>query len=328
MPLLDMKDILSAADRIADVAVATPLINNPQLDELLGGKVYLKAECLQRKGAFKFRGAYNCLSRLDVAQRAGGVVACSSGNHAQGVAEAARLLGMPAVIVMPADSPKVKVEGTRSAGAEVVFYDRLTEDREAIAKGLCEERGAAFIHPFNNKLIMAGQATAGLEAARKILEQGDRLDLALLQVSGGGLAAGISTAVHDAFPACEIWACEPEGYDDVRYSLAAGEPIEVPELAQHGRGLLCDALLAPKPGDLTFPLLQAHIKECLAISDEAVLEAVAYAHKHLHLVVEPGGAIGLAALLNGAVKLEGRTCLVVLSGGNIDPPVLIQALER
>lgn len=327
MSVLSYSDILSAADLISGVAVRTPLVHSPALDEKLGGTVYLKAECLQRKGAFKFRGAYNAISRLPREARAAGVVACSSGNHAQGVAEAARLLDMPATIVMPSDAPKIKVAGTRSAGAEVVFYDRETEDREAIARSLCEGGGASFIHPFNDPYVMAGQGTAGLEVA-KDLEALDVIpDMMLIQASGGGLASGICVAMHEAFPRCEIRAVEPEGHDDLRLSLAAGERSGVPGHVEEA-GALCDALLAPMTGSNTFPVLQQHLKGGLAVPDAAVLEAVAYAFGELKLVVEPGGAIGLAALLSGQVSLQGRSCVVILSGGNIDPMILQRALAK
>lgn len=327
MPVLSYTDILSAADRIANVAVRTPLISSPALDEKLGGRIYLKAECLQRKGAFKFRGAYNAISRLPEEMRSHGVVACSSGNHAQGVAEAARLLDMPAVIVMPSDAPSVKVAGTRSAGAEVVFYDRESEDREAIARSLCQERGAAFVHPFNDPYVMAGQGTAGLEIVQDLEALGVVPDLLLIQASGGGLASGVSTAIHQTFPTCEIWGCEPKGHDDLRLSLDAGERCGVPDHVEEA-GALCDALLAPMVGSHGFPILQEHLKGSLAVDDEAVLEAVAYAIETLRLVVEPGGAIGLAALLSGQVRLEGRSCVLMLSGGNIDPAVMERALAH
>lgn len=327
MPAFSYSDILSAAEQISDVAVRTSLIHSPALDEKLQGTVYLKAECLQRKGAFKFRGAYNAISRLPSEVRASGVVACSSGNHAQGVAEAARLLSIPAAIVMPSDAPEVKVAGTRSAGAEVVFYDRETEDREAIARSLCEGRGASFIHPFNDPRVMAGQGTAGLEIANDLAALGVAPDLMVIQVSGGGLASGVCVAMHEAFPQCEIWGVEPEGHDDLRRSLMSGERCKVPGHVEEA-GALCDALLAPMTGSNTFPVLQEHLKGGLAVSDEAVLDAVAYAFSELRLVVEPGGAIGLAALLSGQVPLEGRSCVVMLSGGNIDPKVLKCALAE
>ena len=210
MLALSLADIQSAAKQIEGVAVRTPLLNFPALDSQVGGRVFLKPECLQQKGAFKFRGAYNFISRLSDSERAGGVVACSSGNHAQGVAEAARLCGVTAAIVMPEDSPKVKVEGTRASGAEVIFYDRYTEDREAIARSICKERGAVFIHPFNEPIIMAGQGTIGLEIADDLKALGLSPDVALVPLSGGGLASGVSLGLHGDFPSARFGVASPK----------------------------------------------------------------------------------------------------------------------
>ncbi|MCV6600240.1 MAG: threonine/serine dehydratase [Cohaesibacter sp.] len=325
--MLDLSAILGAQSRLESVAVRTPFLSFASLNERLGGTVFFKAECLQRKGAFKFRGAYNAISLLSEDERTGGIVACSSGNHAQGVAEAARLFGIPAAIVMPQDAPMVKVRGTKASGAEVIFYDRYHEDREAIAKTLCAERGAHFLHPFNDLAIMAGQGTCGLEMAEDLLAMGQVADLALVPMSGGGLAAGVSVALHGIVPDCEIIACEPAGHDDFKASLAAGKPSE--RLVQEGEMLeasLCDALLAPRPGDLTFDILKDHIGDVVTADNQAVLQAMKCAMMEMNLVVEPGGAIGLAALLNGSIALEGRTAVVVLSGGNADKEILQRAL--
>ncbi len=325
--MLDLAHILDAQKTLEGVASRTPLLSFPSLNEQLGGQVFFKAECLQRKGAFKFRGAYNALSKLGEAERAGGVVACSSGNHAQGVAEAARLFGVDAAIVMPKDAPLVKVEGTKASGAEVIFYDRYTEDREAIAKLLCEERGARFIHPFNDPNIMAGQGTSALEIAEDLTAMDVVPDIVLVPVSGGGLAAGVGVAIHGSFPDCEIIACEPSGHDDLAASLEAGQPVETQNVAESTEPSLCDALLAPQPGNLTFEVLKDHVSRVATADNDDVLKAMAFAMKQMHLVVEPGGAIGLAALLSGVVQLDGGVAVVVLSGGNADPELLQKALS-
>jgi threonine dehydratase len=227
---------------------------------------------------------------------------------------------------MPADAPSVKVEGTRSSGAEIVFYDRYTEDREAIAKALCKEQGAQFIHPFNDPRIMAGQGTLGLEISEDLMAMDLVPDKILSPVSGGGLAAGVSVAIHSSFPDCEMIACEPAGHEDLAASLAAGHPREAKGGVRGGEPSLCDALLAPVPGDLTFAILKDHIASVAVLDNEAVLQAMAYAMMQLNVVVEPGGAIGLAALLSGEVSLNGGIAVVVLSGGNADKAVLQRAL--
>ena len=324
MSEISFADIQSAAVTIKGMAVRTPLLTMPALDERLGGRVFLKAECLQRIGAFKFRGAYNRIARLSEAEKAGGVVACSSGNHAQGVAEAARLVGTRATIVMPEDAPAVKVAGTRAAGAGIVFYDRQTEDREAIAEAICAEQGATFVHPFNDPFVIAGQGTVGLEAGEDLKALGIEPDLALVPASGGGLAAGFCLGLHGVFPACTIWGCEPYGHDDLRASLKAGKPV--PAQVPGGSGL-CDALLAPMPGETGFPILKEHLAGVLAVEDHAIYQAMAFAFSKLKLVVEPGGVIALAALLDGQIMLEGKTCVVVLSGGNVDFVTLQDAMQ-
>lgn len=325
--MLDLADILNAQQKLEGVASRTPLLSFPSLNEQLGGQVFFKAECLQRKGAFKFRGAYNALCNLSEAERAGGVVACSSGNHAQGVAEAARLFGIDAAIVMPQDAPSVKVEGTKAAGAEVIFYDRYSEDREAIAKALCDERDACFIHPFNDPNIMAGQGTLALEISEDLISMDLVPDKVLVPVSGGGLAAGVSVAIHGSFPDCKIIACEPVGHDDLAASLEVGQPVETENTRDGDEPSLCDALLALQPGNLTFEVLKDHVSSVATANNNDVLQAMAFAMKQMHLIVEPGGAIGLAALLSGTVQLDGGVAVVILSGGNADPELLQKALR-
>lgn len=318
-----LADIEAAADRLAGVAVETPLLESPALNDQLGARVLIKAETLQRVGAFKFRGAYNRLVQLTADERRHGVVAFSSGNHAQGVALAARLLGVPAVIVMPNDAPTVKVEATRGYGAEVRQYDRLTESREAIAAAIAAERGAIVVPAFDDPDIIAGQGTVGLELASQAEARGVRLDVALAPVSGGGLLAGLSVALKAHTPATMIWGVEPAGFDDLRQSLAAGQRVTI---KPPGRSL-CDALESPFPGELTFPILKRHLAGAVAVSDAEVAEAMRYAFSTLKLVVEPGGAAGLAALLAGHVAAAGRTVGLVLSGGNVDPELFARVIR-
>jgi threonine dehydratase len=317
-------DVEAAADRLHGQALETPLIESPSLNARLGGRVLIKPETLQRVGAFKFRGAYNRLSRLSSAERVGGVVAFSSGNHAQGVALAARLLAMPALIVMPADAPKVKVEATRRYGAQVRFYDRATEDREAIAAALAAERGATVVPAFDDPHVIAGQGTVGLEIARQTKERGLALDLLLSPVGGGGLMSGVALAMEALSPATRLFGIEPTGFDDTRLSLAAGERRGAPPAPRS----LCDALESPMPGVLTFPIVQRTLEAVFAVTDAEVAEAMRVAFATLKLVVEPGGAVALAALLAGRIALEGRTAAIILSGGNVDGELFARALAR
>ena len=310
----DYAAIVAAAQRLAGVATRTPLLEFPVLNERVGGRVLLKAENLQRTGSFKFRGAWNCLSAQAEAARARGVVAWSSGNHAQGVALAARELDAPATIVMPADAPAVKQERTRALGAEIVLYDRYTESREAIGTRIAAERGAIIVPPFDHPLIIAGQGTMGIE----IVEQCDAIgavpDAALICCGGGGLSAGTSLALHEHWPALTIHTVEPAGFDDTARSLAAGERLgNAPDARS-----ICDALLSPAPGELTFPILRDHIASGLVVTDADALAAVRFARDELKLVVEPGGAVALAAVLTGTFKTANKTVVAVLSGGNLD----------
>jgi threonine dehydratase len=322
-PSVTFADIEAAAERIKGHAVETPLIESPALNERLGARVLLKLETLQRVGAFKFRGAYNRLVQLSAEQRARGVVAFSSGNHAQGVALAARLLGVPAIIVMPLDAPKVKVEATRGYGAEVRFYDRLKESREAIAAAIAAERGSVVVPAFDDPHIMAGQGTVGLEMVRQARALGAELDLALAPISGGGLIGGLSEAIKTLSPKTRVWGVEPALFDDTRQSLEAGERVVI---KPQGRSL-CDALESPAPGEITFPLMKKNLAGAVGITDAEVAEAMRYAFSTLKLVVEPGGSVGLAALLTGKVPCAGQTVGVVLSGGNVDPDQFAQVIR-
>ena len=319
-------DIEAAAERLAGQAVVTPLIESPALNERLGLRVLIKPETLQRVGAFKFRGAYNRLSQIAPADRPRGVVAFSSGNHAQGVALAARLLDMPAVIVMPADAPAVKVEATRGFGAEVVFYDRMTESREAIAARLAEERGAVIVPAYDDPDIIAGQGVAGLELARQAQALGAELDVVVGPVGGGGLMAGVALAAQTLSPKTRIVGVEPELYDDARRSLASGRR----ETSTPTVRTLCDSLETPSTGELTFPILRARLSAIVTVNDAEVAEAMRLAFSTLKLVVEPGGAVGLAALMAAKVP-EARpgACVgLVLSGGNVDPDLFARVLRR
>ena len=307
-------DVVAAAGRLAGVARRTPLIAGTPLDELTGARVLVKAECLQVTGSFKIRGAWNRLVQLGPAERAAGVVAFSSGNHAQGVAEAARRLGIPATIVMPADAPRAKLDNTRALGAEVVTYDRLRESREAIAARLAAERGATLVPSYDDPNIIAGQGTVGLEIAEQAAEAGLVPDDVVICCSGGGLASGSALALHAHAPQARVWAAEPAGFDDTRRSLEAGRRLS----NAAGGQSFCDALLAPTPGEITFALMQQLVAGGLAVTDDEVRAAMVAAFRHLRLVVEPGGAVALAALLAGRLPYRGRTVAVVLSGGNVD----------
>ena len=307
-------DIDAAAKQLAGVAVRTPLINAPALDDRLGARVFLKAETLQRTGSFKFRGAYNKISSVPVERCAAGVVAYSSGNHAQGVAAAAKLLGLGATIVMPSDAPHLKRERTAALGAEIVLYDREKEDRAAIAKKIVSERGATLVPPYDDPLIIAGQGTIGREIVEDLDRLGVKPETVVVGASGGGLAAGISLYVKARVPSAKFYTVEPEGFDDTLRSFKSGQR----EHNERMRGTICDALMTNTPGELTFPINRELIGEGLIASDIEVAAAVRYAFNELKLVVEPGGAIGLAALLAGKLDVRGKVVVGVLSGGNVD----------
>ncbi len=318
----EIADIEAAARRIKCQAVRTPLLFSPFLSERLSARVYLKPECLQRTGSFKFRGAYNALAALDEATRQKGVAAVSSGNHAQGVAEAARLFGVKATIVMPADAPTIKRARTKRSGATIVDYDRATEDRDEVVARVAAELGATFVHPYNDPFVVAGQGTVGLEIADDCAALGFSPDIVLVPCSGGGLTAGVALAVTTRFPDTAVYAAEPAGFDDYRRSLAAGKPQRNPKLA----GSICDALLAPEPGPIGFSINKERLAGAVTASDAAVLHALGLVFDETRLVVEPSGALGLAALLRGSVDAAGRTVVVVLSGGNVDDARLAEGI--
>jgi len=317
-------DVDAAARRLAGVAVRTPLINAPVLDEKIGARVFLKCETLQRTGSFKFRGAYNKISSIPADKRAAGVVAYSSGNHAQGVAAAAKLLGLRATIVMPTDAPKSKLARTRGHGAEVVLYDRNTEDRAAIAEKIVRERGATLVPPYDDPLIIAGQGTIGLEIVEDLERFGLKPQIVVIGASGGGLAAGISLGVKSRVASAKSYTVEPEGFDDTARSFVSGRREANPRQS----GSICDALMSNTPGELTFPITSKLIGQGLVASDAEVAEAVRYAFNELKLVVEPGGAIGLAALLAGKVDVKGKVVVGVLSGANVDADLFARLISE
>jgi threonine dehydratase len=319
---ISVSDITAAADRINGIAVRTPLIESPLLNERMGGRIFVKAENLQHSGAFKFRGAYNRLSQFTEDQKKAGVLAFSSGNHSQGIALAARMLGIKATIVMPKDAPKLKVEGTRGYGAEVVFYDRYTEVREEVAARVAGDSGVVLVPPYNDPAIMAGQGTIGLEIAQDLRALGLTPDQTLMNCGGGGLSSGVFTALCDVFPKMAAYAVEPEDYDDVKRSLECGKILEV----DFGARSICDALLTPSAGSLTFPILRDLGVEGLTISDDEARAGVAYAAKTLKQVGEPGGVASFAAVLAGKVKTKDKVTVCIISGGNIDPSMLVECL--
>lgn len=323
MNLPTFEDVLGAAGKIAGKAVPTPLLESATVNQRLGGRVLFKAEPLQRTGSFKFRGAYNCISRLTEDERRRGVVAYSSGNHAQGVATAARMLGAPATIVMPSDAPSLKIERTRAAGAEVRLYDRWGESREEIAEGIRARSGATMVPPFEHLHIIAGQGTIGLEIVAQARALDARPDLVIAPCSGGGLSSGIALAIKGQGLATEIWLAEPKDFDDASRSLRAGERLKNPA----GNDSFCDALLSPSMGELTFTTGSPLLAGGVSASDAEVAEAMRVAFAELKLVVEPGGACAFAAVLAGRIDLAGRTAVVVLSGGNVAPDLFAEVLR-
>jgi threonine dehydratase len=320
--MTDIAMIEAAAARLRGHARVTPLLSSPVLDEIAGRRVFVKAECLQHTGSFKFRGAWSALSALDAATRSRGVIAYSSGNHAQGVALAARMHGVAAVIVMPADAPTVKIANTRAYGAEVVLYDRATEDRDAIGARISEQRGLTLIKPYDDAFVIAGQGTTGLEIAAQAADLGLTTAEVLTCCGGGGLTAGIALALESRAPAFKVRPCEPAGFDDAARSLASGR-IERNAAAS---GSICDAIVTPSPGLLTFPILKRLCVPGLVVTDDQALRAVALAFAHLRIVVEPGGAVALAAALVSADL--GDTVICTASGGNIDAALFCDALHR
>jgi len=309
-----LSDIEAAAARLQGVAIATPLLQGTTLDAALGGRLLLKPECWQRTGSFKIRGAYNRLSLLSKQAAARGAVAWSSGNHAQGVAAAGRLLGIHTAIVMPQDAPRAKLENTRRLGGEVISYDRYTGDREKIARKIAAERGAELVPSFEHPDVIAGQGTVGLEIASQSIEMGVKPDQVVIPCGGGGLTAGCAIALRGRWPDVKILVAEPEFYDDTTQSLQSNKRVHVPTSVPS----LCDALLTEAPGELTLEIMRRHVAGGVVVTESEVKAAMRIAFQELKLVVEPGGAAALAAVLSGRVATSNRVTAVVLSGGNVD----------
>ena len=312
--MTDIRDIEAAAKRLSGISITTPLLRSFELDQVAGGIVLLKPECLQVTGSFKIRGAYNFLSQLTEAEAKRGVVAWSSGNHAQGVAAAGRMLGVPTAIVMPEDAPRAKLSNTRNLGGEVITYDRYSEDREAIARSIAAERGAEVVPSYDHERIIAGQGTVGLEIAEQSVAMGLPTDQVLICCSGGGLASGSAIAIKHRLPAASVHTVEPRDFDDMARSLDMGERVHIENSARS----ICDALQAHTPGELTFEIGRRLFGTGLSVSDEEVREAMRFAFRNLKLVIEPGGAAALAAVLSGKIETKGKTTVVVISGGNVD----------
>ena len=319
-PTID--DIRAAAKRISAAVAPTPLLTSPDLDERVGARILIKPECLQPTGSFKIRGVTNFIAQLDPAARSAGIVAYSSGNHAQAVAFSARRAGIDATIVMPADAPPIKLANTKAYGAKVVTYDRYNESREEIGAALAHERGATLLPPYDHPWTIAGQGTAGLELMAQAKAIGAEIDAVLICCGGGGLTAGMAMAIKDTRPQTEIYSVEPADFDDTARSLVAGTRLSIAP----GQRSICDALLGPMPGILTFPINQRLLSSGLTVTDDQALAAMVFAFTSLKLVVEPGGAVALAAVLNNRLDYRGKTIAVVLSGGNVEPSVLCAAL--
>ncbi len=322
--MTDIAMIEAARERIGAEAIRTPLLSSPFLDDIAGRRILVKAECLQRTGSFKFRGGWSAVSGLAPEIRERGVIAFSSGNHAQGVALAAALHEVPSVIIMPDDAPKIKIENTRAYGAEVVLFDRSKDDRDAIGATLSKDRGLTLIRPYDEPLVIAGQGTVGLEIA----EQGHELGIGnaevLVPCGGGGLTSGTAIALNAKAPGYTVRTCEPQAFDDVARSLASGRIERNEKLA----GSVCDAIITPQPGNITFPIMTHHCGPGIAVTEDEALHAMVLAFLRLKVVVEPGGAVALAAALFHGAELKSDTVVAVASGGNVDPEIMAQALSR
>lgn len=319
---ITLNDIRDAVTVLEGMAVRTPLLESPVLNERVGARVLVKPEVLQRTGSFKFRGAYTKISRINASRRARGVVAYSSGNHAQGVAYAAALHNCPATIVMPSDAPNIKIENTRGYGAEVVLYDRYSESREEIGRRICEEKGATLVPPYDDTDIISGQGTVGLEIAEQLGDLKASADRVLSPCGGGGLISGTAVALDNCLSGVELWGVEPENFDDTARSLAAGERVaNAPEART-----ICDALASPMPGEMTFSINSQLLNGCLVATESEVADAMVAAFETLKIVVEPGGAVALAAILAGHLDVRGQTLVVICSGGNVDPELFSRIL--
>jgi len=316
-------DILSAAEALKGEAVRTPLLRCDALDEATGCKVFVKPENLQRTGSFKFRGAYNAISKLSDEDRAKGVLASSSGNHAQGVGDASRVFGCAATIIMPADAPVMKVNRTKAFGAKVIHFDRASKDRELVLAQVKKETGSIVVHPYDNAMVIAGQGTVGLEIAEDITALGLHLDRIAVCTGGGGLTAGIALSITKHFPDAKVHSVEPENFDDYKRSIESGSRERNATTA----GSICDAIIAPSPGKIGFEINKELIHSGLVVTDDEALAAIKFAYEELKMVVEPGGAVALAGVLKYGKQWAGETVALVLSGGNIDPEVFVRAIS-
>ena len=312
--LPQLSDVEAAAARLAGLIVETPLIELAALNERFGARILFKPETLQRTGSFKFRGAYNKIATIPAADRQRGVVAFSSGNHAQGVAAAAALFGIGAVIAMPHDAPAIKINNVRKLGAEIIHFDRFKEDRRAVVEPYIAERGMVLVPPFDDPAIIAGQGTIGLELAAQAIALGVELDAVVIPCGGGGLSSGIALALEGVSPDTEVWVAEPDGFDDTKRSLESGHRVA----NAGGHSSICDAILTAEPGELTFAINRKLLEGVAIVSDSDTAAAMQDAAAYLKLIVEPGGAVAFAALSTGAIPIAGRTVAVVLSGGNVD----------
>jgi threonine dehydratase len=321
---VSIEDVIAAAKRIEGVAVKTPLVTSLHLNQILDAEVFFKAENLQHMGAFKFRGAYNRLSQLSVEERSNGVVAFSSGNHAQGIAYAAKLLAMPATIVMPHDAPEIKKEGTKRQGATIIFYDRQNESREEIAAAIAGRSGAVVVPAYDDVDIIAGQGSCGLELIDQLQSINVEPDYVLSPCGGGGLMSGVATAVKALLPKTRLIGVEPQDFDDHVRSKKTGDRVRIDNTAT----TLCDSLMAPTPGEITWSINDRLVDEFLVVTDLEVMHALSFAFKYLKLVVEPGGVVALAALLRKKVDIKNKRVAVILSGGNVDPSIFTRCLQE
>ncbi|SDX95952.1 L-threonine ammonia-lyase [Albimonas donghaensis] len=320
--MTDIAAIRAAAARLAPVVRRTPLLESPFLNDIAGRRVLVKAECLQHTGSFKFRGAWSAISAMDPELRARGVFAYSSGNHAQGMAYAAQLHGIPAVILMPADAPRLKLANTAALGAEVITYDRDRESREEIGARLAAERGLTLVKPYDEPMVIAGQGSCGLEIAEQAAEAGVSAADVMVCTGGGGLAAGVALALEAEAPGLRVRTAEPQDYDDWAVSLMKDQRTP----ATGGRKSICDAIVTPEPGEITFPILSRRAGPGFAISDAEALRAMSLAYERLKIVVEPGGAVALAAALFRPDAIEGDAAIAIATGGNVDREIFSRAL--
>lgn len=316
------QSIFEAAQNLKGIALRTPLLESHALNEGIDARLFLKCETLQHTGSFKFRGAYNTLSRLSSEQKKCGVFAYSSGNHAQGIALSAQMLGIRATILMPEDTPRIKMDNTRGYGAEVITYDRYSDSREELGSKIADENGLTLVKPYDNHFVISGQGTTGIEIAEQLAKQDATADICVCPAGGGGLIAGTSLALKELSPSTRVYSAEPEHFDDTKVSLERGARVA----NATGNKSICDAIVTPMPGEITFPVNKETLSGGLMVTDDEVRSAIREAFHHFKCVIEPGGAVALAALLTGKVDISGKTVVAVASGGNIDPELYREIL--